>query len=315
VVWTYGGQLKLQVGKHDVTSAAYETVDRPKIGVVDRLRQAMISAFDAQAVATLKQLAILVGVVQAVACIASIVTLLMLHADGAYFVYVIGTGDPWGMKWREVAARITIYLFTVVPTQVMADLLQLSPIGIAKWNAFFFYGVQLLLYAISCMLIWTSQPRCLVFPVLQFALSTSLGFGFPSEILLSPGLLWICLFLIIKGRAASVAFLLSLLALLFTHELALPAALVCVYLAIRSIAAQKPDEPAMVLMHSLPILGAVVLLIGVRMIFGGVAADPNAFYIFDPRRILNNPTLWVLAPALTISSPPASLSNRQDSLF
>jgi hypothetical protein len=84
----------------------------------------------------------------------------------------------------------------------------------------------------------------------------------------------------------------------FSHELAIPGALVVLAFSWRG---QRQMEPRRRL-SSKPFacFAAVVLAIWlvVRLHGGGVAADPNAIYVFDPRRVLNDPTLWLIAAAI-----------------
>jgi hypothetical protein len=49
-------------------------------------------------------LALLAG--QAVLCLGAVITRVMLHGDGSYFVYAIAAGEPWELKWKGLATRI-----------------------------------------------------------------------------------------------------------------------------------------------------------------------------------------------------------------
>jgi hypothetical protein len=57
-----------------------------------------------------------------------------------------------------------------------------------------FYGFQWIQHLIVVVLAWPQFPQLLIFSILQYGLSTGLGFGFPSEILLAPGFFLICVF-------------------------------------------------------------------------------------------------------------------------
>jgi len=35
-------------------------------------------------------------------------TLVMLHGDGAFFVYAVSVGSPWLLKWRDIADRAAV---------------------------------------------------------------------------------------------------------------------------------------------------------------------------------------------------------------
>jgi hypothetical protein len=247
----------------------------------------------------LRVLAVALLAVQLAGSIAAAATDVMLHGDGSYFVYSLSAGEPWMLKWRDIATRATAYVTTVLPTALAALLLDLTPLEIGRLNGFIFYFIQALQFAIACALVWRSHPQYLIFPTAQYAFSTILGFGFPSEILLAPGFLWIALFLALKGRAVSIWFAICFVALVFSHELALPAALVAGYAGWRQ-ARRRDCEAGRWWGRSfilLLILGAIAALWAVR-ISGGAGTDHTAIYVFDPRRVLNNPTLHLMIAAL-----------------
>src|SRR5271165_3335429 len=122
----------------------------------------------------------------------------MLQGDGAFFVYVLCVGHPWFLKWQAIAARASTYVLTVAPSQWAMNVFHLSPMAVASANGFFYYLCPLILFATACALVQNKYSQFIVFPVAQYALSSSMGYGFPSEIALSPGFLWICLFLILR---------------------------------------------------------------------------------------------------------------------
>jgi hypothetical protein len=250
--------------------------------------------------ASLRRLTVAILAIQAAACFAAWFTNVMLHGDGAFFTYSLSMGEAWMLKWRDIAARATVYITTVVPTEWLAAWLQLEPLDISRLNGFIFYLVPALQFAVASALIWRSAPQYLVFPAAQYTLSTALGFGFPSEILLAPGFLWICLFLIVTNRTFGILFWISLAGLVFSHELALPAAIVTVYFAFRQLreedgGSRRQWRPVAVLAMAIAIFA---LLIGVRLSGGGAGSNGNAIFVLDPRRIFNNPTLLVLGVAL-----------------
>jgi hydrogenase-4 membrane subunit HyfE len=149
-------------------------------------------------------------------------------------------------------------------------------------------------------LVWRRYPQYLVFPAAQYALSTALGYGFPSEILLAPGFLWIALFVIVTKRAPSILFLAVFIGLVFSHELAVPAAIVGGALAVQQACQQ--DRGSGTRWRAIAtfgaVLGAFALLVLVRLSGGGTGSDANAIFVVDPRRIFNNPSMWVLVLAV-----------------
>jgi hypothetical protein len=266
---------------------------------------------------SIRRVALAVLLVQAAGCVAAWLTNVMLHGDGAYFIYALSVDGAWTLKWRDIAARAAVFVTTVLPTEIAALSLQLSPMQISALNGFIFYLVPLLQFAVACALVWRSHPQYLIFPAAQYALSMAMAYGFPSEILLAPGFLWICLFLVLKGRASSLLFALSFAGLVFSHELALPAAFVAAFLALRS--AREADQLSSSPGWRMPawaafFLGVFALLIWTRLNGGGAGSDANAVFVMDPRRVGNNPTLWLVigasvAAAIAIHRFP-SLSRR-----
>jgi hypothetical protein len=121
------------------------------------------------------------------------------------------------------------------------------------------------------------------------------GFGFPSEILLAPGFLWICCALLLLGRGDGVWFYVSLTALLLCHELALPSAVVVAWTAIKQ--RTRTSKDSIPIGSLIGIFVAFGIFLAIRLLGGGAGSDENAIYVFDPRRNFNNPSL-ILAVAI-----------------
>jgi len=248
-------------------------------------------------------LAIAALTVQILGALVAPFTHLMLHGDGAYFVYALSVGEPWLLKWRDVATRASIYIITVVPTQWISQGLHLSPLAISDLNGLVFYLIPALQFGAACALVWRRNSRYLIFPTAQYILSTSLGFGFPSEILLAPGFLWICLFLTLDDRDPSILFFASLLGLVFSHELAIPAAFVAIALAIYQARARDyaKAEHWRLIMVAIASASVLILWAWVRLTGGGGGSDSNVIYVFDPRRVFNNVTAWLVIASVLMS--------------
>jgi hypothetical protein len=253
---------------------------------------------------SLRPLAMVMFVIQLVGCFTAWITNIMLHGDGAYFVYALSVGGAWMLKWRSISARAAIYFTTVLPTELGASLFHLSPLGIGRLNGFIFYLVPALLFAAACALVWRRCPQYLVFPAGQYVSSTALGYGFPSESLLAPGFLWVALFAIMIRRAPSALFFVAFIGLVFSHEVAIPAAIVAAVLAVQQ--ARQEDCESRTCWRAKAtlagVLGVFALLIAVRLNGGGTGSDSNAIYVVDPRRILNNPSLWIMVLAVIAAS-------------
>jgi hypothetical protein len=254
----------------------------------------------------LKRLAVAVLAVQSALSGIAAATLLMLHGDGAYFVYALSAGVPWALKWRDIADRATVWLLTVEPTALLSQSLALGPLAIAAVNGLVFYAVPALLFAVAVALVWRSHPRYLVFPLVTYVFGTSLGYGFPSEILLAPGFLWIAAFLVLKGRIG-IGFVAAMAGLLFSHELAVPSALVVGYLALAQLAVD--GRTRRLLLVGGVLAGLFVTLVVVMTQGGANGSAGNFLSIFDPRRIMYCPTLWLvvmmscIVPALARYKP------------
>jgi hypothetical protein len=239
-------------------------------------------------------LALLAG--QVILYVGAIVTHVMLHGDGSYFVYTIAAGAPWDLKWKYLLTRSSIYILTVVPAEFFSSNFRLSGEQIAAVNAATFYGIQLAQYLILLILAWRQFPQLLIFPILQYGLSTGIGFGFPSEILLAPGFFWICMFALIRTPVPWFVVSFAFTGLVFSHELAVPSALLVVAFAWRRH--RQMDISGALGLQLLYCFATLGLWLIVRLNGGGNGADHTAIYVFDPRRVLNDPTLWLITAAV-----------------
>jgi hypothetical protein len=241
-------------------------------------------------------LALLAG--QAMLCLGAVVTRVMLHGDGSYFVFAIAAGEPWELKWRELATRASTYVFTVVPAEFLSNAFELSGEHIAAVNGLTFYGVQWIQYLLVVLLAWRQFPHLLIYPILQYGLSTGLGFGFPSEILLAPGFFWICLFSLVRRPVPWALLCVSFAGLVFSHELAIPSALLILAFNSRRRRWIGPTQgPSSTLFACFAVILLAIWLV-IRLHGGGIGGDLNAIYVFDPRRVLNDPTLWLVVTAI-----------------
>jgi hypothetical protein len=235
---------------------------------------------------------------QAALCLIAAVNLVMLHGDGAFFVYAIGTGEPWSLKWSTIAARSSTYVLTVLPTWLIADALSLGGRAIAVVNGFLFNAIPVVQFAIVIALGWRRHPGLLLFPLAQYAFATGMGFGFVSEMTLAPGFFWICLFLLLYRPLPVVPFVLSFAGLVFSHELAMPGAVLIAAFAWAQ--ASGTDDAAFKRATRVALAACAAILVAwltVRLVAGGAGSDDNAKYVLDPRRLLNNPTLWLVTAA------------------
>ena len=87
----------------------------------DRLRDRLVSSFAGNA-AYSRLVAAIVGLLLLACGLVASLGKVMLYGDGAYFVFSIAAGHPWDLKWKEIAARSTVYVLTVVPTSLLHSL-------------------------------------------------------------------------------------------------------------------------------------------------------------------------------------------------
>ncbi|MGB3626936.1 MAG: hypothetical protein WA989_13980 [Henriciella sp.] len=269
-------------------------------GILDRfrfLRDWLGEAFKSVGPEWAKALAIAVALIQAALLVAALLFEVMLHADGSNFAYGIATGDAADLWWGDILSRATTYLLVVVPAQFIVQTFELGGEGLIALYGGLFYGLQLITYLIAISLAWKRYPTLLVFPAAQYALSSIMGYGFPSEVLISSGFVWISAMLVVRNQAFSIWFFLSFLALVFSHELAIPAACVIAYCAIASFRkAGAPVWKSVVFVVAMLAIAAGFTY--ARLIGGG--ATSNAIYVLDPRRLLNHPTAWLITASLLI---------------
>ncbi len=239
-------------------------------------------------------LAILSIIIELVAIVVFAKENVMLYADGGWFVFALATGNPWILKWKAIAARFTPYALTVWPVLKISHLFHLVPTQIALANCLLFYGCQAGLTLWSYWLAWRTEPRLLVFPVVQTILFSLQGWGFPSELLLAPGILWVILLTAVKNSGPNAVFIAGFAALVFTHELALPAALVAAGLALYQQWQSTGRNPRFWTGLAL-MIAIIVAHFWVRAHGGGDASDKVAIYVLDPRRVLASPLLVALA--------------------
>lgn len=242
-----------------------------------------------------RRASIILLVIEAALCLIAAFSLVMLHGDGAFFVYAIGTGDPWNLKWSLIEARAATYVLTVVPTWIITDTFSLAGRQTAFVNGLIFNVIPVLQFAVVIALAWRRYPGLLIFPLAQYAFATGMGFGFVSEMALAPGFFWICLFLLLRRPLPIVPFALSYAGLVFSHELAIPGALLIAAFAWWQARNEDTAFKRATLLVLAVCAALLVAWLSVRILAGGAGSDSNAKYVFDPRRLLNNPTLWLIA--------------------
>src|SRR5215470_13880891 len=122
------------------------------------LRDRLASSFLADA-AYSRLVAAIVGILLLACGLVASFGRVMLYGDGAYFVFSIAAGNPWELKWKEIAARSTVYVLTVVPTSWLHGLFHFEPDDLAIVNGVFYFLLPVLQYAVACALVWRIRPE------------------------------------------------------------------------------------------------------------------------------------------------------------
>lgn len=219
----------------------------------------------------------------------------MNFADGAFFSFIIAANEPWALHWSDFVARLTAYLMTAAPTQLVADVFDLSGPVISKFYGFFFYILICVQHVLIARLGWRHNTRYLILPVASYLFGTGLSFGFPSELQLGIGFFWLAVFLLLSGRRVLIGLSVpSAFLMLFSHEVGAFGLLIIAALTLRLPMLPRVERLGLLLCHA-SLLG---ILVWIK--FSGLSpgANGNAIFILDPRRIVKNPSLWALGLAM-----------------
>lgn len=247
---------------------------------------------------TLKWMTLLVAAAQLALVAGAYLTRVFLHGDGSYFVFVIAAEQPWALKWYTLETRLSTYVLTVVPTAWIARVFALDGDRIAAANGAIFFGLQVLQFLGAATLAWRVGAYATACFLAQYAFAWSGGFGFPSEIELAPGFFWIALLALSLARPLPWVAMPATLGLLFSHELAMPAVLVVGWFAFRRMRDMEDSSLRVRFRVFLAVLAtAIAAWVCTSLLGGGSGGNPSLIYVFDPRRVLNNPTIWVMVTA------------------
>jgi hypothetical protein len=184
----------------------------------------------------------------------------------------------------------------VLPTECLTNVFHLTGRQIAVAYGFIFNFVQAAQFAICVALAWRRHSGLLIFLIAEYAFAGVLGFGFMSEVLIGPGFFWICLFLAMRRPFPLAWFAISFAGLVFSHELMLTSAvMVAVFAWSQRERCRAGVESWLQGLGRLLVCVTIFFAwITVRFSGGGSDADRNPLTTLDPRRILDNPTLWLV---------------------
>ncbi len=269
------------------------------LNLVTLTQKTLVSLFQmfAPSKQTARMLALSVLACQVILLVAALASDVILFADGAKFSFGLSYHDAWAMHWGHVQARYAIYALIIHPAETLSGFFNLTPMATTKLYTLFFFALPILQFAAIIKIAWRNHAVLLIFPVLQYILSLSFAYGFPSESIFAPGFMWICLFLVLTGRTTSVFFMTSFLLLCFTHEVAIFSAIVVAVYALMTVRNGRRDSIFSLLISPVGAGISVVfaLFLIVQALGGAEATSSNAIYIIDPRRFLNNPMMWLFA--------------------
>ena len=195
---------------------------------------------------------------------------LQLYGDGSIFSYSVAVRDGWGFHFRDIAARLFVFLYAHLPAETYVGLTDDARGAIALYGLLFFAAP--LLGLVATFAADRSGGR-IIFrgACLSTAVLCPMVFGFPTEMWIAHSLFWPALALCHyarRGLAGSAAVLAALLALALTHE----GALVVAVAILATVALRGLRDAAF-----LRTAGALLIVLAVWAAVK-VALPPGAYY-------------------------------------
>lgn len=114
---------------------------------------------------------------------------LQLYADGSIFAYSVALQDSWAVHWHNISGRVTVYLASCWPAEMLVALTGSARAGIALYGLLFF-SAQLLGLAITYAADHSPGRRVFTTACLSTACLCPLVFGFPTEMWYAHALFW-----------------------------------------------------------------------------------------------------------------------------
>jgi hypothetical protein len=287
--------MNCRVGAQRVTASA-SGVAGARIARASQAVAGFVESLDA---AMWRRLAVCVALVQLAGVVVAVVDHVMLEADGSQFVYAIAVGRPWLLVWQDISVRPVAYALTVAPTAWIARATHLTPMAITALYACIYYGTQLALFVAGCALVWRRRPQLLVFPVATYAFAGVLEYGYPSEIVFAVGFLWICLFLVERGRAMSLAALVCFIGLVFSHEFAAPSALI---VAAAAMAREHGKAQGAWRVAAIAVVGVLSLgFVAAAHVMGGASGEVPLTAAVPVALMAQDLAVWLVAIAAMVA--------------
>ena len=209
---------------------------------------------------------------------------LQLYGDGAMFSYAVAAQDVWAFHWHNISGRLTVFVLSLWPAELFADLTGSPWDGVATYG-FLFY-VAPLIGLLATFTADRSRGRVIFsFACFSTALLCPLVFGFPTEMWMAHALFWPTLAVAHYARrtvAGTALVFLMVLALAFTHEGALVLAVtITATSALRGTRDISFRRAAGAPLAVLMVWGAVKVTLRPGDYFAGVFVTA-AMHFFDP---------------------------------
>lgn len=208
---------------------------------------------------------------------------LQLYADGAFFSYAIAVQDVWAFHWHNISGRLSVFLLTLWPAEMLVGWTGSPQAGIMAYGALFYSAP---LVSLLATFYFDRTPGRSFFTVAcaSTALLAPVVFGFPTEMWIAHALFWPTLTAAHCARQSHrrtlVVFILMAV-LILTHEGALVlAGAVVASLAMRGWRDRRFVRGAGVLLAALALWGAVKIIYLPDDYFAG-AYWRAAFHFFD----------------------------------
>jgi hypothetical protein len=145
---------------------------------------------------------------------------LQMYGDGSIFCYAVAVQDAWAFHWHNIAPRVAVYAYSLLPGEVYVSLT-----GDPRGGVFLYGLLQFAAPLIGLALTWMADrsPSRLLFTgaCLSTACLCPLVFGFPTEMWIAHSLFWPALataHFARPGIVGTTTLFASLLALVLTHE-------------------------------------------------------------------------------------------------
>ena len=141
-------------------------------------------------------------------------------ADAAFFSIGILAQHSWSLVWSNFSGRLSAYLLTVRPAELMLRL-GATPQGALEVYSAIFWSLPLISLAISRLMLPRDARANLIVPAVFFVAGAMLVYGFPTETWIMASLFWPSLYAVryLRGWRFAAAAPLLLGLFIFSHEM------------------------------------------------------------------------------------------------